>query len=715
MISGQLTLPRNGKGALGQTIGKFEILQELGRGAMGTVYRALDPVLERQVALKTVAPGLLSSGDARVRFEREARAAARLQHPNIVTVYELGEHEGTLYIAMELLEGCDLAEAMTPRERLSVAQKLRVMIDVCDGLDFAHKRGVFHRDVKPANVRLTPSLQVRLVDFGIARLEDSQVTQTGMVLGTPSYMAPEVLTGTRVDQRADMWAVGVMLYELLAGVRPFEAPTIASLVYRIVHAPPPLLPVATLGLPIALAAIVERTLAKNPSGRFQDVAELAAALRAVAGVGAPHVAAASEAQAVTATRELERARGALQAADVEHALEAAQRALALDPGRSDALRLVQESEERLRAASTAPGLSTPTVVTGQPAPLSPLPTLGPLEATTLGSLATAERRPSTSQILERLKLKGAAAFQEIGVFGEPPAVQLACLSPRADVLAMACADGALRLWDLQARTRLATLRSELHLRTGHDALAIALCFDAEASLLASAHIDGAVRVWDLARGSELKVRLRHEEMACAVAFSPDGRLLASGGMDSTLKLWDVAGLRAGEARRELYRQPAGVTALCYDHAGRALVTGHANRMLRVIDPTSGRLCTSLRGPEGKVTLLALAPHGRRLAVSSLDRVLRLLDLDGQAPTLSLPVQRKAVNGLGFFPGGEHVATVAQDNAVQLWDLASAAPIATLWGRPDEVFTSLTVFDEGQQVAVTLADGRIRLWGARGAL
>ena len=208
-----------------QTIGKFEVLERLGQGGMGTVYRARDPILDRPVALKTISAELAANPEFLGRFQREARAAARLTHPNIVTVYELGDVAGVPFIAMELLEGLDLVEAMSPPGRLPLDEKLRIMVEVCRGLDYAHKRGVIHRDVKPANVRLLASGAVKLVDFGIARLGESTLTQTGILLGTPSYLAPEVVAGGRVDHRADMWAVGVILYELLSGERPFTATT----------------------------------------------------------------------------------------------------------------------------------------------------------------------------------------------------------------------------------------------------------------------------------------------------------------------------------------------------------------------------------------------------------------------------------------------------------------------------------------------------------
>src|SRR3989304_4409607 len=181
--------------------GKFEILADLGQGAMGKVYRAHDPILDRPVALKTVSPALLTGKDPLARFQREARAAARLQHPNIVTIFELGEVEGTHFIAMELVEGMDLAQAMTPPDRYTVEQKVRLLVDVCRGLDFAHKTGgLVHRDIKPTNIRLTKDGVVKILDFGIVRmLGEADLTQAGMALGTPSYMSPEVVRGEKGD------------------------------------------------------------------------------------------------------------------------------------------------------------------------------------------------------------------------------------------------------------------------------------------------------------------------------------------------------------------------------------------------------------------------------------------------------------------------------------------------------------------------------------
>jgi serine/threonine-protein kinase len=346
-VTGSLT------GGITRTIGKFEILAELGQGAMGKVYRARDPILDRAVALKTVSPELLTRQDTMARFQREARAAARLQHPNIVTIYELGEVQGSLFIAMELLEGMDLAEAMHPPGRLSVAEKARIVVDVCRGLDYAHKRGVVHRDVKPANIRVLTDGTVKIVDFGIAHLTDSTMTQTGLVLGTPTYMAPEILSGGRVDHRADMWAVGIVLYELLAGRRPYDAPTIAGLVYRIVHQPPAPLE-ASLNLPEGLPEVVSRTLAKDPAARFKDCAEMVQQLQSVMGMGwkaeTPlHPAARQQAF----DRNLEEARRLLAGNDLENALEAARRAQALEPSRTGVAELVQQIEDRLADSSTA--------------------------------------------------------------------------------------------------------------------------------------------------------------------------------------------------------------------------------------------------------------------------------------------------------------------------------------------------------------------------
>ncbi len=667
---------------------------------MGTVYRARDPILDRDVALKTVAPELLSHADTQGRFQREARAAARLQHPNIVTIYELGETDGTLYIAMELLEGLDLAEAMSPPDRLPLAQKLRIVVDMCRGLDYAHKRGVFHRDVKPANVRILKDGAVKIVDFGIARFEDSTLTKTGMVLGTPSYMAPEVLRGGRVDHRADMWAVGVVLYELLRGLRPFDAPTIAALVYKIVHEPAPPLDTTTLGVPASVAAIVDQALAKDPADRYRDMAEMADALQTVLGLtpsGERPLTA--EARAEAYARAMAEARRLFADSDFEGSLNAARRAQALEPSRPEIAAFMRDLEERLQDSPTLP------------------PTRATPAAT--ASLAATRETPATpvfdrlaTAALAGLREKGASYFRELALFGEPPATSTGMVSPSREMFALAATDGGIRLWDLRSRLRTQTLRTEMHQRTGHDAVCLCLAFSADGRRLASGHVDGAVHLWDVERGQEIPVRYRHDALVGAVAFSPDGVTLASGGMDQTLKLWNLPAAEAGESRREMHRQPAGLTALAYvGGTGAFLATGHVNRALRLVDTRTGRLIATLRGPEGQVSLLAASPDGRQLAAASHDRSLRLFDVESRQQTFVAVAHRtRPTTSLAFFPDGRHLASVAQDNAVQLWDVAAQAPMAVLWGQSGESFTAVALRGGGDHVAAALADGRIRLWG-----
>jgi WD40 repeat protein len=314
-------------------------------------------------------------------------------------------------------------------------------------------------------------------------------------------------------------------------------------------------------------------------------------------------------------------------------------------------------------------------------------------------------------VLTELRIRGAAVFRELATFGEPPATNASLRSPAADVLATAGSDGAIRIWDLRSRIRLQTLRTPLHRRTGHDALALSLAFSPDGGLLASGHVDGGVHLWHMATGEEYPVKLRHDAHVAALAFSPDGRTLASGGMDSTLKLWDVLGACNGDPRRELHRQPSGVTAMCYAARGSLIVTGHVNRILRVLDARSGRLIATLRGPEALVNLVCLAPDGRHVAVASHDRTIRVVDVEARAQIRLLQGHRKPASSLAFFGDGLHLATVALDNAVQLWDLEAQTALAALWGPTQDSFAGVALFGEGDHIAVALSDGRIRVWGA----
>jgi hypothetical protein len=469
-----------------------------------------------------------------------------------------------------------------------------------------------------------------------------------------------------------------------------------GLVYKIVHDPVPPLETVATSLPAGLAEVVGRTLEKDPSKRYQDLAELAVALQAVRGVkDSTQPTLSPQARERAVDLEVVQVQRLMDANDLERALEAARRAQALAPSRTDVVALIERIEMFLSDV-------TP--------PARPETTMPAIESTVLATPTPSKPRLPTP-VLTELRARGASVFRELATFGEPPATQAVARSPVDDLLATAGADGAVRLWDLQSRTRRQSLRTDMHKRTGHDARALALAFAPDGSLLASGHVDGSIHLWDMASGEEVRVRLRHEEqMVSALAFSPDGRTLATGGVDSTLKLWDVPAARKGEARRELVREPAAVTALAFVAGGKLLVTGHANRVLRVMDVATRRLTATLRGPEALVNVLCASPDGRRLAAGSHDRTVRVYDVDTQAQIAIATPHKKPATSLCFFADGTHLASVALENMVHLWDLESSAPVASLWGPTAESFAGITLYGEGDHIAVALADGRIRVWG-----
>jgi serine/threonine-protein kinase len=269
-----------------ERIGKYEVQSVLGKGAMGVVYKAVDPHIERSVAIKTVRKDLLDADLAlqfMARFKNEARAAGRLHHPNIIAIYEYGEDDSVAYIAMEYVEGMGLREYLNRNARFDLAQIAGILTQLLQALAFAHAQGVVHRDIKPANLILTPAGTVKVADFGIARIDATTLTMTGMVMGTPTYMAPEQCRGQPSDHRADLFSTGVVLYELLTGTRPF-AGSMEAVTYKIIHEHPRRAS-ETCPFPIgpAMDALLEKALAKDPGERFADARAFELALRLACG------------------------------------------------------------------------------------------------------------------------------------------------------------------------------------------------------------------------------------------------------------------------------------------------------------------------------------------------------------------------------------------------------------------------------------------------
>jgi len=267
-------------------LGRYEVEKELGKGAMGTVYLGKDPKIGRIVAIKTLALAQEFDEDeleeVKQRFFREAKTAGRLSHPYIVTIFDAGEEHDLAYIAMEFLKGHDLGHHIKADKLLDIRTVLGIAVRTAEGLAYAHKQGVVHRDIKPSNIMYEPaSNSIKITDFGIARITDSSKTKTGMVLGTPSYMSPEQLAGKKIDGRSDLFSLGVMLFQLLSGSLPFQADSMASLMFKITNQEVPDIKTVRADISDAIASVIRKALIKNTEQRYQSGTELANDLKAI--------------------------------------------------------------------------------------------------------------------------------------------------------------------------------------------------------------------------------------------------------------------------------------------------------------------------------------------------------------------------------------------------------------------------------------------------
>jgi WD40 repeat protein len=640
----------------------YELLEEIARGAMGVVYRARQVSLDRIVALKMILSGWLASPEAVERFRSEARAAAGLDHPNIVPIHEVGEHHGQHFFSMKLIEGGNLGQHL---HRFTHDQRAaaRLLATVARAVHYAHERGILHRDLKPANILLDAKGEPHVTDFGLAkRVEaDSRLTQTGAIMGTPAYMAPEQAAARKMlTPAADVYSLGAILYELLTGRPPFLAETTLELLRQVLEREP--VPPRKLAPAVHrdLEAVCLKCLDKAPHRRYPSAEELAEELDAWL-AGRP--VAARRDRGRGRSRSLLRRWPVLVALVVLTAMAVAPHFVLWAGRRAEQARSLEalrgdEAEQRARQLRDD-----------------------------LTRLTAEHQRQRRDLYLERF-----ARARQLWLDGD-----VVGAGKRLDDC-----PAAERRWewfylDRQCRTGPLTLR-------GHTGAVLCVAFHPDGQRLASGDNQGGLRLWDAA-GREVLSRHAHSAPVTAVAFRAGSKQFASASLDGTTKLWHAD---TGKLLRTLTGHKGHVHALAYSADGKRLATASCNGTVKVWDPDTGKEQLPITAQK-LIDTIAFSPDGRRLATAGVEKTIEVHDAFTGKGVLTLRGHTARVWGVAFSPDGKWLASASSDSTVRVWEATTGREVRTLLGRLAAPFLGLAFAADSKRLACACVDRTVKVW------
>jgi WD40 repeat protein/tRNA A-37 threonylcarbamoyl transferase component Bud32 len=721
--------------ALPRWVGKFQVLEQLGRGAFGTVYKARDLELERLVAVKVPRAGSFATPAEEERFLREARAAAQLSHPGIVPVLEIAHDRGVPYIVSEYVEGLTLADVLTAR-RPGFREAAELVAAVADALEYAHRQKIVHRDVKPSNLLLDGAGRPRVTDFGLARRGEGEITVTldGQILGTPAYMSPEQAAGEqqRVDTRNDVYSLGVVLYELLTGELPFRGNQ-RMLLHQVLHDEPR--PPRSLNdrVPRDLETVCLKAMAKAPGRRYASAANMADDLRrwlngepvrarpvgrgervarwarrhpaAAALVGVSGLALLALVAAAVGLFYNSRLQGALAEAEEQRG-RAEQLKAEAEEQRGRAEQLKAEAEGQRRRADRYLYASDMNLAHAawQDNQLTRMVDL--LARHESKRITTEDHRGFEWHYLWRL------CHSDLRTLRAPSQrLTSVCFGPDGRRVAANGLQGTVKVWDVRTGEECLSL-------SGHSFEGGCVCFSRDGRWLASGGSMGALRVWDAQEGKELFRLKGHVGEVRGVSFSPDGRWLVSASADyevgrqmagqseNTLRVWDM---QTGQAHRCLSGHTAGVKAVCYSPDGRWLASGSDDRTIKVWDARTWLEHLTLKGHDAAVWCVSYGPDGEQLASGDGEGTVRVWDTrTGQQRLAFVHAAGRVVYGVCFSPDGGQIASGCWDNTVKVWDARTGQERAVLRGHQAPV-AGVSFSPDGRVLASASWDQTVKLW------
>jgi WD40 repeat protein len=641
----------------------YEILGELGRGGMGIVYKARQVGLGRVVALKMILAGAGAGPGQLARFRSEVEAVARLHHPNLVQVYEVGEQEGRPYFAMEFVDGGSL-DRRTEGKPQPPRQAAEMLETLARAVHAAHQRGIVHRDLKPGNVLLTADGAPKVTDFGLAKRLDAEdgPTLTGEILGTPSYMAPEQAEGKTRDigPATDVYGLGAILYALLTGRPPVEGETPWDVIQRVVSAEPVAPRRLRPGVPRDLETICLKCLQKEPGRRYPSALTLAEDLRRFLADEPIHARPVGLGERAVKWARRRPAAAALLAVSCLAALALAAGGVVyqvrLSRALEEARRSAEESRRRLVRLNVAEGGHA--LDDGD----------WPGSLVWFAEALRLDRGNPEREKMHRMRfgavLRLCPRLVDLGFHDGP--VLGAQFSPDGRYVITASEDGTAQVWEVRAgKSAGPPLR--------HDGSVLAAAFSPDGRTAVTAGADGTARVWDFLSGRPLLPPLRHDGPVLGVSFSGDGRLVLTASEDATARLWDAT---TGKPRAPPLRHRGAVRCATFGPDGRRVVTASADHTARVWDAATGEPATPPLEHAGPVTWAAFDPAGHRVVTASDDGTARLWDAATGKPVGAALRHRAAVAQASFSPDGSLVLTASADHTACLWDAATgklAAP------------------------------------------
>lgn len=637
-----------------QLAGRYRLVERLGQGGIGEVWRARDVELDRAVAVKVLLE-FDASEELLGRFRREASIGARLQHPGITVVHDIGRHGDRLFMVMELLEGQDLSRllARTPGVGLPLPQVLDLALQTAEALSAAHAQKVVHRDLKPGNLFLLSDGRLKICDFGIARTADATggLTVTGRVFGTPSYMAPEQWRGEHVDGSCDLYALGCVLYALLTGAPPFAGTEQAWVLMRMhLEEAPPALGGVRADLPPALVELVDALLSKEPGAR-PDAPAVAERLRAllhepvVRDVPTMDLGTTATGTATVADAPGPSRRNVLLGLGLLAGAGGGTYAVWRLTGDKKNSGGAKNGDKGSEGTSNEPGNAGVRMVQ------EIKKHAGSVESVSISPDSRFLVSGGNDRSVQVFNFAGGGSITLTPI--NDAAVTCVSYSPDGKVI-VSGSDKALRLHDVYSLESLAVL-------TGHTGLVRAVAFSPDSKTLASGADDGTVRLWDVATRSTVATLTGHTKPVQSLAFAPDGTL-ASGSADGTIRLWDHANRTTTATTLNTTK---AVTSVAFSPDGKILAGGSADTTIRLWDPATRATTGTLTGHNSIVRSVAFSPDGTALA-SGGGRTVRVWDVASRTHRATLNGHTAAVTSVAFSPKGDTLVSASEDAGIRVW-------------------------------------------------